>query len=75
MKLKNREDMNWEEEKQLILTFPGGRKMLKIAESCKHHLSGFCCESLNTGRTWTCLFLRKVPKGTEIACSKYVKEV
>jgi hypothetical protein len=71
--MKNRDDMNWYEERDLILTFPNGKKRLKIAESCTHFISGLCGESLDAGRTWTCLFLRDEKKGTIIECDRYVK--
>lgn len=67
----NREEMTWVEERGYILTLPKGEKRLQVAESCKHFFNGFCCESLDAGRTWACLFLRDVPKGTTIECDRY----
>jgi hypothetical protein len=73
--MKDREDMIWSEEKELILTFPNGKKRLKLAESCVHFISGLCGESLDSGRTWTCLFIRGgEKKGTMLECDRYKKE-
>ena len=69
--MKNREDMTWIEEREYVLTLPGGVKRLKTAEGCNHFLYGMCGESLESGRTWSCMFLRDVPKGTVIVCDRY----
>ena len=69
----NKEDMTWEQERQILVK--AKPKLLKIAEKCKHFLCGFCCESLDAGRTWECVFIRDgYKKGTEISCSKYGEE-
>ena len=73
--MKNREYMNWYEERKFILTFPKEKERLKLAESCHHFISGLCGESLDAGRTWICFFLRDVPKGTILECDRYDKEI
>ena len=72
--MKNREDMNWEEEKAYILTRPHGKERLEIAEGCEHLICGLCGESLDAGRTWSCMFLRDKPEGTLITCDKWKKK-
>jgi len=73
--MKNREEMSWKEEKAYILTLLKGKRRLTIAENCEWFLSGLCCESLDSGRTWTCLFIRDYDKGTVIQCEKYKEQL
>jgi len=73
MSKANREEMSWEEERKYCLTLPKGKLRVRIAESCKHFLSGLCCESLDAGRAWTCFFLRDVPKETILECKRMEK--
>jgi hypothetical protein len=74
---KNREDMNWYEERQWILdTFPYGAERLDKFESCKHECMGLCGESLDAGRAFTCLYLRELPEITLVGlqCNKWEKK-
>ncbi len=69
---KKTEDMTWEEERLMLLkSHPFS---LRRAESCTHFLCGMCCESLNAGRTWNCLYLRVHSKDKNPECGRY-KEV
>ena len=72
VKTKSKEDTTWEEQRLGIIKKQP--HLLKVAESCSKFLSGFCCEHLDSGRAFDCLFVRDYKKGTKVSCSWY-KEV